>query len=94
MRPIPLLLLRGGPGAPQPSARRRCRHSINAAAAMLVALPGAGWGVGFGIGTQYINVSPEFTEGKQHRCVQGWGVRGAWHPVLALWSESSMRCEP
>lgn len=28
---------------------------------------GLGWGVGMGVGTQYINVSPEFTEGKQHR---------------------------
>lgn len=28
---------------------------------------GIGWGKGFGLGTQYINISPEFTEGKQHR---------------------------
>lgn len=33
---------------------------------------GLGWGAGVGMGTQYINVSPEFTEGKQHRCGVGW----------------------
>lgn len=28
---------------------------------------GLGWGIGWGWGTQYIDVSPEFKEGKQHR---------------------------
>eukprot|EP00890_Picochlorum_soloecismus_P003713 jgi/Picsp_1/4342/NSC_01848-R1_---NA--- len=28
---------------------------------------GLGWGFGSAIGTQYIDISPEFLEGKQHR---------------------------
>lgn len=28
---------------------------------------GLGWGYGIALGTQYIDISPEFIEGKQHR---------------------------
>lgn len=44
------------------------------AGGMCGVVAGLGWGVGVGLGTQYINVSPEFTEGKQHRCA-GWSMR-------------------
>ncbi|KAL4436397.1 hypothetical protein ABPG77_009959 [Micractinium sp. CCAP 211/92] len=37
------------------------------AGGMCGVVAGLGWGTGVGLGTQYINVSPEFTEGKQHR---------------------------
>lgn len=56
------------------------------AGGMCGVVAGLGWGVGFGMGTQYINVSPEFTEGKQHRCALcsflALCLEGLWGKVL------------
>lgn len=48
------------------------------AGGMCGVVAGLGWGVGVGMGTQYINVSPEFTEGKAHRCAARRSVRVRW----------------